>query len=73
MEQCVMTPGTMKMPLWSADSWDSHNMVCVSAGAIALLSYPYIFISYNICRHNIITITKKLSCIKNLKLHNFFH
>ena len=29
MGQCVMTPGTMKMPLWSADSWDSHNMVSV--------------------------------------------
>ena len=27
MGQRVMTLGTMKMPLWSADSWDSHNMV----------------------------------------------
>ena len=27
MGQCVMTPGTMKMPLSSANSKDSHNMV----------------------------------------------
>ncbi|ORU90486.1 MAG: hypothetical protein A6F71_05840 [Cycloclasticus sp. symbiont of Poecilosclerida sp. M] len=27
MAQCVMTPGTTKMPLWSADNWDSHHMV----------------------------------------------
>ena len=27
MEQCVMTPGTMKMPLSSAINWDSHDMV----------------------------------------------
>ena len=32
MEHCVMTPGTMKMPLWSADSWDSHNMVSTRKG-----------------------------------------
>ena len=32
MEQCVMTPGTMKMPLLSADSWDSHNMVSTKKG-----------------------------------------
>ena len=23
MEQCVMTRGTMRMPLWCADNWDS--------------------------------------------------
>ena len=27
MGQCVMTTGTMKMPLSSAINWDSHNMV----------------------------------------------
>ena len=30
MGQCVMTSGTMRMPLWSADNWDSPPMVsCV--------------------------------------------
>ena len=28
MAQCVMTPGTIRMPLWSADNWDSPHMVC---------------------------------------------
>ncbi|ORU94930.1 MAG: hypothetical protein A6F71_10010 [Cycloclasticus sp. symbiont of Poecilosclerida sp. M] len=27
MARCVMTPGTIKLPLWSADNWDSHLMV----------------------------------------------
>ena len=27
MGQCVMTPGTMKMPLWSADSLNYPPMV----------------------------------------------
>jgi len=27
MGQCVMTSGTMRMPLWSADNWDSPPMV----------------------------------------------
>ena len=29
MAQCVTTPGTTKMPLWSADNWDSHHLVLV--------------------------------------------
>ena len=24
--QCVMTPGTAMMPLWSASSWDMHTL-----------------------------------------------
>ena len=24
---CVTTPGTIRMPLWSADNWDSPAMV----------------------------------------------
>ena len=27
MALCVMTPGTIRMPLWSADNWDSPPMV----------------------------------------------
>ena len=27
MALCVMTRGTMRMPPWSADNWDSHPMV----------------------------------------------
>ena len=27
MALCVMTPGTMRMPPWSAHNWDSHPMV----------------------------------------------
>ena len=34
MAQCVTTPGTTKMPLWSADNWDSH----LTVNLISLLS-----------------------------------
>ena len=34
MEQCVMTPGIMKMPLWSADSWVSQNMVSTNDSSV---------------------------------------
>ena len=27
MALCVMTPGTMRMPPWSAHNWDSHATV----------------------------------------------
>ena len=27
MAQCVMTSGTMRMPLWFVDNWDSHPTV----------------------------------------------
>ena len=29
MEQCVMTHGTMRMPLWCADNWDPLLMVII--------------------------------------------
>ena len=35
MGQCVMTSGTMRMPLWSADSWDSPPTVSKCNESIA--------------------------------------
>ena len=26
----VMISGTIEMPVWCADSWDTHHMVCMS-------------------------------------------
>ena len=28
LEPYVMTPGTIRMPLWSADNWDLLLVVC---------------------------------------------
>jgi len=32
MALCVMTPGTIRMPLWSVDNWDSLPMVSHCTG-----------------------------------------
>ena len=40
MEQCAMTPGTMKMPLSSAINWDSLLMVY---NTFSTHSYPLAF------------------------------
>ena len=34
--QCVMTAGTVWMPVWSASSWDMHTLE-VSASILALM------------------------------------
>ena len=34
MGLCVMTSGDIKMPLWSADNWDSPSMVWIIFNAL---------------------------------------
>ena len=38
-ELCVMTSGTIRMPLWSADNWDSLPMVKCDSVHYNLVSY----------------------------------
>ena len=47
MAQCVMTFGTIRMPLWSADSWDSHPMV-----RLKYITHKYILVVRNTCLGN---------------------
>ena len=44
MAQCVMTIGTTKMPLWSADNWDSLLMVKLSSFEDIMSSGHYMII-----------------------------
>ena len=36
MALCVMTPGTIRMRLWSADNWDSPPTVRVKHGIVVV-------------------------------------
>ena len=39
MALCVMTPGTMRMPPWSAHNWDSHATVSHHIFVLHIISH----------------------------------
>ena len=45
--QCVMTPGTALMLLWSAGSWDMHTLeVSISALCYSVAQLIFLFLSF---------------------------
>ena len=52
MALCVTTPGTIRMPLWSADNWDSPPMVIIPLSCLTMrLAQPPRHISLHTHAH----------------------